>query len=153
MMVSIFQSISVPRTWLRWVKWRGWWQTKSKLKGCLMKQGEKKARSWTVTDLLGACVLSFTTWSVPVACHGTDPVLQTSVVPLRASLGTRPVRRFFFFPQSIDHDTEVLKSSVNADALWCGVCCSTICFKSWSRSACAHVTSWMPVNRSLSWQQ
>lgn len=86
---------------------------------------KKKARSWTVTDLLGACVLSFTARSVPVTYHGTDPVLQMSV-PLRwhVTVGvfqhtSCPEIFFFFFlsPQSIDHDTEVLKSSVNADAL------------------------------------
>lgn len=44
MMLSIFQSISIPSTWLRWVKWRGWWQTKSKLRGCLMKRTRHTAR-------------------------------------------------------------------------------------------------------------
>lgn len=29
---------------LRWVKWRGWWQTKSNLKGCLMKRTRQTAR-------------------------------------------------------------------------------------------------------------
>lgn len=101
---------------------------------------KKKARSWTVADLLCACVLSFTTWSLPVTCHGTDPVLQMSLMSLWASFSAHAVRRFILFPQSIDHVTEVLKSSVNAAALWCVVCYSTICFKSGSRSRYVHTS-------------
>lgn len=34
MMLSIFQGIVISCMWWRWVKWREWWQNKSKLKGC-----------------------------------------------------------------------------------------------------------------------
>lgn len=57
MMLSIFQSISIPSTWLRWVKWRGWWQTKSKLRGRLMTRTRQTAR------LVGTLIVSVLVYS------------------------------------------------------------------------------------------
>lgn len=66
MMLSIFQSISIPRTWLRWVKWREWWQTK--VKRYLMKGARQTAKL--------ACTLI-----VLLYCHFTnDQSLRFTVV-------------------------------------------------------------------------
>lgn len=70
MMLSIFQSLSIPSMWLRWVKWRGWWQTESKLRECPMKRRRRTARP--------VCTLIV---SALVYCHlPNDQPLRSGIV-------------------------------------------------------------------------
>lgn len=160
MMLSIFQSISLPSTWLRWVKWRGWWQTKSKLRGCLMRRTRQTARS--------LCTLIFS-----LCCHWqNDWSLRSGIVKWILSCVSHwagmSLRLWLFkwfhhvFPHIYVRNQVIFFSPSPFSTIdhgrshqWvlmlCDVCerYSVSSLNPWSHLVCAYITSWISPDESL----
>lgn len=167
MMLSIFQSISIPSTWLRWVRCRGWWQTKSKQRGCLMRrirQTDRPVGTLIVSELVYChlpndwspssgvvkwilSVYSIISSSTRVSERAGMSLYYGSLNDLITSFCTNlriyAVDLFstFFYP--IQNNWSWAKPSVCVDALWCVESCDIISLKPGSHSVCAYITSWM----------